>query len=90
MSLYDITTNETQDGHHKHHNNNHELTVIATGSFGGGALTLQIQCPDESWVDLPDAQFTAAVSKLVAVRQPAKLRYVVSGATTPTIKLQLN
>lgn len=90
MTIYSITSDETQADTFKHRKRQEKLQAIGVGGFGGGALKFQFRDEGGTWRDLPDASYTAAFSKTFELKGPMEIRYDVSGSTTPTITLQLN
>jgi hypothetical protein len=90
MANYSITVDATQSDSFTHQGKE-TLKVIATGGFGGGTLKLQFLAEDQTtWTDFPGASWTAAAAQQIAVEGPKKFRYDMSGATTPTVTLELN
>lgn len=89
--LITLSADATQSSNYFHHPYaDKPLQVIVTGSFGSGTLVLQVQNEAGSWVNLPDASFTAAASRSIQLKGPIYVRYSLSGSTTPSISLQLN
>lgn len=63
------------------------FTVYAYGTFGSGTLKLQ-GSPEDSgtnWTDLTSINFTAAGVKTVSGFFARRLRWVLTGSTTPAI-----
>lgn len=90
MSEFTITADETQTGFFHHQNHNQDLRVIATGTFGSGTLSIQVQVADKSWVTIPGSEMTVPSSKTISLRAPRKVRFVMASSTAPNILLQLN
>lgn len=89
MAFYDVTADETQQDPFPH-NGKSPLELIITGGFGSGTVVLQKQDSDLSWKNIPDASYTAAVSKIFNFAGPTVVRYVVSGSTTPTLRIEIS
>lgn len=90
MTLYTITSDETQSDTFRHQKRAEKLQAIGVGGFGSGTLKLQFKDEGGTFRDLPNGSFTAAFSKTFELKGPMEVRYDVSGSTTPTITLQLN
>lgn len=61
------------------------LSVTATGSFGGGTMTLQYKHPVAEWTAVPDAAYTAATAKKIEWGSDMAFRWDLTGATSPDI-----
>lgn len=63
------------------------VRISATGSFGGGVLTLQERRQDGSWIAIAAAEFTEAFHKLVDFPPGAQntLRFSLAGSSGPSL-----
>ena len=68
------------------------LAIFASGTWGGGTLTLEMQQPGESvWFAVENAAFTATPVSRVAELPPGSLvRLTLTGATSPSITVTLS
>lgn len=60
------------------------MTLIASGSFGGGTLTLQASADEEVWVN-SDIAFTQSAIANFHTGRGVKHRVNLTGATTPSL-----
>ena len=89
MALYSVTADETQAEPFRHHNYGQKpFQFTITGGFGGGTVAIQKQLPDDTWVTIPGASYTAEAAKNIDLKEEVDIRYVVSGSTTPTLKIE--
>lgn len=80
-------TTITADGTFLEHKVDGECSVFVHGTFGGGTISVERQCTDGQYRTIPEAVFTANTNKLLRFAQRAKntLRFVMSGATSPSV-----
>lgn len=62
--------------------------ICAAGTFGGGTMVLEVS-PDggTTWIPLAGASYTAAFTTVITMASGARLRAVLTGATTPSISV---
>lgn len=66
--------------------------VFISGGFGGGTLTLQVASPNKgTWIPISEGVFTEAQAwVLVGVRDNLTIRAVLTGATAPTLTVEIS
>lgn len=67
------------------------VRMSLTGTFGGGTAKLQVQDPNEAWVDVAGGSFTAVTDTLFDFPKMSvnDLRVDISGSTTPALVVWL-
>jgi hypothetical protein len=91
MALYTITADETLSSPFLYKTNTkvESLQVDIIGSFGGGTVEIQKLYSDGVYRTIPGASFTSEVSKNFSIKNDSRIRYVVSGSTTPSLIIEL-
>lgn len=59
--------------------------VNVSGTFGGGAVSIQEQFADGSWLEIADTAKTADADFIVDNFDNNKYRFVLSGSTAPDL-----
>lgn len=62
----------------------------ASGSFGGGTLTIQFLAADDTWKSISNASFTSSTDNLVLLPPSTRIRVVLTGATAPDLYYQFD
>ena len=63
-----------------------KLDVIVAGTFGGGTATMQARyVGTATWVPLSNGVWTAPEVRVLETVRPCKLRFDLTGATTPSL-----
>jgi len=62
----------------------------ASGTFGGGTLTLAFKGGDGTYRAIESGDFTAAVDRIVEIDKGTTVRASLTGATAPSVYYEFN
>lgn len=67
--------------------------VFLSGGFGGGTLTLEVESPNNegTWIPVSEGIFIEATAwVLIGIRDNVAIRAVLTGATAPTLTVEIS
>lgn len=62
-------------------------TMIASGTWGSGTLTLEILLPDNTWLTVPGSSLGADDSFFLEFPESVVVRASLTGATAPSLQV---
>lgn len=65
------------------------VAMYASGTWGGGTLTLTVGQPDGTFYSIPAAELTADGTVFVDIPGAANVRATLAGATSPSLTVIL-
>jgi len=88
MAVGGVTETLSADGQSTARSTIGKIRVYCSGTFGGGSAQVQLQDPDDTWLDV-DTALTAAGDVIIDIPPGVqnRVRVDLSGATGPTLEV---